>query len=419
MRRIKAEETKSLPITKQMVQVAYKKVKSNQGGSGVDKVSLISYQQDLQNNLYKLWNRLASGSYFPPPVREVLIPKPNGKQRKLGIPTVEDRIAQQVLKSYLEPRLEATFHKNSYGYRPLRSAHQAVEAVQENVRHYSWVIDMDIKSFFDEVDHELLMKALDRHVEENWVKMYVKRWLESPVKDGKGHLHTKQGKGTPQGGVISPLLANLYLHYVLDKWLDTNYKELPFVRYADDVIIHCQTEIEAKEVLSAIRSRLQECRLRLNEDKTKIVYCQDYRREKKHYSKKFDFLGFRFQPRPSKSKRGGLFLGYDCAISPASRKRIATKWKELNFHRWTTADLQHIANKTNPILRGIIRYYGRFKRWELDKVFRQFHFRLAKFVLNKYKRFGRSFNSAYEWLRSICKSYPNLFYHWSLGYRAM
>ncbi len=413
------EQTRSLPITKKMVISAYKKVKSNQGSAGVDRVDLVAYQEDLTNNLYKLWNRLSSGSYFPTMVREVLIPKSNGKYRKLGIPTVEDRIAQQVIKSYLEPRLEAVFHKQSYGYRPSKSAHQAVERVRENVRHYGWVIDMDIKSFFDEVDHDLLMKALDCHVEEKWIKMYVKRWLEASVKDAQGQIHPKDGKGTPQGGVISPLLANLFLHYVLDKWLEKYHKSVPFVRYADDVILHCVSENKANEVLSAIRARLAECHLRLNEDKTKVVYCQDYRREPKQYCKHFDFLGFRFKPCSVKSKRGGMFLGFDCAISPGAKKRIATRWKELKFSRWTTADLQQIANEVNPILRGIVQYYGRFKRWELSKVFRVFHFRLAKWVLNKYKRFRRSYKRAYDWLHKIRDSFPNLFYHWSLGFRTM
>lgn len=414
MRRIKGEETKSLPITQQMVRKAYQKVKSNKGSAGVDQVSLEEYQKDLNNNLYKLWNRLSSGSYFPPPVREVKIPKQNGGHRKLGIPTVSDRIAQQVLKSYLEPRLEKEFHEQSYGYRPLKSAHQAVEAVRENVRHYSWVIDMDIKSFFDEVDHELLMKALDRHVEEKWVKMYLKRWLEAPIQGEDGSQIIKQGKGTPQGGVISPLLANLYLHYVVDKWIEQRYPEVPFVRYADDIIIHCRREEEAKEVLAAIQERMKSCKLQMNTEKTKIVYCQDYRREKKAYSKRFDFLGFRFQPRSVKSNRGGMFLGYDCAISPESERRITQHWKSLKIDKWCTQTLQDIANVMNPKLRGMIRYYGKFKIWELERIVRRFNFRLAKWALNKYRRFNESYKKAYEWLKQIRKYYPNLFYHWTL-----
>ena len=240
-------ESKTVPITKQMVKEAYRKVKANQGSAGVDKESLEEFQADLLNNLYKLWNRLSSGSYFPKTVREVSIPKANGGKRKLGIPTVSDRIAQQVIKSYVEPILEAVFEHNSYGYRPLKSAHQAIEAVAANVKQYAWVVDMDIKSFFDEVDHELLMKALDCHVEEKWVKMYIKRWLEASIQTQDGTLITKEGKGTPQGGVISPLLSNLYLHYVLDKWLVKHYPAVAFVRYADDVIVHCSSEQEAKQ----------------------------------------------------------------------------------------------------------------------------------------------------------------------------
>ena len=271
-------ELKTLPIAKDMVRKAYKKVKANQGSAGVDKESLEMFQKDLSGNLYKLWNRMASGSYFPKPVREVAIPKASGGTRKLGIPTVSDRIAQEVVRAYLEPRLESQFHEHSYGYRPLKSAHQAIKQVQENVRQYAWVIDMDIKSFFDEVDHELLMKALDKHVEEKWVKMYIKRWLECASQSKDGTLTEKQGKGTPQGGVISPLLSNLYLHYVLDKWLEIHHPHTAFVRYADDVVVHCESEEKAINLLGQIRHRLYECKLRLNETNTKLVYCKDYRR---------------------------------------------------------------------------------------------------------------------------------------------
>jgi RNA-directed DNA polymerase len=414
VRRIEGEETKSLPITREMVWNAWGKVKSNKGSAGVDQVSLEEYQQDLLNNLYKLWNRLSSGSYFPPSVREVKIPKQAGGHRKLGIPTVSDRIAQEVIKSYLEPRLEKEFHKQSYGYRPLKSAHQAIAAVRENVRHYAWVIDMDIKSFFDEVDHELLLKALDRHVNENWIKLYVIRWLEAPVKGEDGQLTTRQRKGTPQGGVISPLLSNLFLHYALDKWLEHHYPHISFVRYADDIIVHCSSEEEAKQMMQSLQYRLHTCHLRLNTEKTKIVYCQDYRREKKQYSKKFDFLGFRFQPRSARSNTGGMFLGFDCAISPTSEKRITQQWKSLKIHKWCSQNLQDIAIKMNPVLHGILHYYGKIKKWALERLARRFNFRLAKWALNKYKRFRNSYKRAYEWLREVRMYYPNLFYHWTL-----
>jgi RNA-directed DNA polymerase len=411
--------SKTVPITKQMVKEAYRKVKKNQGSAGVDKESLEEFQADLLPNLYKLWNRLSSGSYFPKPVREVSIPKSNGSKRKLGIPTVSDRIAQQVVKTYLESRLEEVFQDSSYGYRPLRSAHQAVEAVRMNVRQYAWVIDMDIKSFFDEVDHELLMKGLDRHVEEPWVKMYIRRWLEVSSQSEDGTLTAKAGKGTPQGGVISPLLSNLYLHYVLDKWLEKHYPSIVFVRYADDVIVHCSSEEESKQLLERIRERLGECRLRLNEEKTKVVYCKNYqRKEKKDYKKKFDFLGFTFKPQSLPSKRGGMFLGFDCGISQSSQTRITEGWKKLNFHRRSPLTIQEIARIINPQMEGIIRYYGKFRRMTLQTLVRNFHHQLVEWALNKYKGFKGSEDRAYKWLKELRVSYPTMFYHWTL-YKTM
>ena len=275
-------ETKSttVPITKEMVREAYRKVKANKGSAGVDEQDLKKFEENLSKNLYKIWNRMSSGSYFPQPVKEVIIPKANGGERKLGIPTVSDRVAQEVVKAYIKPRLEQVFMPNSYGYRPHKSAHQALEIVRENVRKYAWVIDMDIKSFFDEVEHELLMKAVDRHVDEKWVKMYIRRWLETPVQTKEG-LVNKAGQGTPQGGVISPQLANLFLHYVLDKWLEKTFPTVSFVRYADDVVVHCISEQQSQYVLEGIKRRLKECKLRLSEEKTKITYCQDYRRPKR------------------------------------------------------------------------------------------------------------------------------------------
>jgi group II intron reverse transcriptase/maturase len=274
---------------------------------------------------------------------------------------------------------------------------------------------MDIKSFFDEVNHELLLKALDCHVEEKWVKMYIRRWLEVPSQSEDGTLKLKEGKGTPQGGVISPLLANLYLHYVLDKWLEKHYPYVAFVRYADDVIVHCKNEEQAKQVLAAIEQRLQGCKLRLNEEKTKLVYCQDYRRkEKKDYNKKFDFLGFTFKPQSASSKRGGMFLGYDCAISQKAQTRIVTGWKKLNFHRQTTLTIQEIATKVNPQIIGVIRYYGKFKMWALQRLMRHFHHRLVKWVLNRYKGLKGSYRKAWNWIMKIRLSYPTMFYHWTI-----
>ena len=414
---IKMFETKSktVPITKEMVRNAYRKVKANHGAAGVDKESLEEFQANLPGNLYALWNRLSSGSYFPKPVRSVSIPKSNGKRRILGIPTVSDRIAQQVIKDYLGPRLEAQFHENSYGYRPLKSAHDAVAAVQKNVREYKWVIDMDIKSFFDEVDHELLMKAVERHVPEPWVKMYIRRWLASPSQQPDGTLIQRTGAGTPQGGVISPLLANLFLHYVLDKWLAKTYPRIAFVRYADDIVIHCCREMETRELLAAVRERLTECKLRLSEEKTKVVYCQDYRRvKKKGFGKKFDFLGFTFKPQSLPSQHGGMYTAFVSTISQAAQSRILTGWKQMKWHLRSELTLQDIANRVNIQMRGIIRYYGKFGLWTLEKLIYRFELRLVRWVLKKYRKLNGNYIQAYRWIKEMKVSYPGMFYYWTL-----
>ncbi|XHR95644.1 reverse transcriptase domain-containing protein [Mucilaginibacter sp. UC70_90] len=227
--------------------------------------------------------------------------------------------------------------------------------------------------------------------------------------------YSKEGRGTPQGGVISPLLANLFLHYVLDKWLAKRYPEIAFVRYADDIIIHCRTEEETKQMLEAIRERLTECKLRLSEEKTKVVYCQNYRRpKKKDYGKKFDFLGFTFKPRTLPSNSGGLFLGYGCAISQKSQTRIVEGWKQLNLHQRSNLTIQDIANQVNPQMVGIIRYYGKFRLWELQRLMRYFELRLAKWVLNKYKKFKGSYIKAHQWIKYLKRSYPTMFYYWTV-----
>lgn len=415
MRRIFEEKAKPLPISREMVLEAFKKVKSNKGSAGVDKVSIQEFELNLSDNLYKLWNRMASGSYFPPAVKEKEIEKDNGKIRKLGIPTVSDRIAQQVIKNYIEPRLEKEFHSSSFGYRPLKSAHQALTCVRENVRKYSWVVDLDITAFFDNVDHDKLIKALDRHVEEGWIKMYVKRWLRAPIATVKGELIAKQGKGTPQGGVISPLLANLYLHYTFDKWMEINFPELVFVRYADDIVIHCKTEKQSHYVLSRLQLRLKECNLSVHPDKTSIVYCKDYRRQETGKKVKFDFLGFSFHPMSKASKRGGMFLGFDCEISKKSYSKILKEIRKLRFHRWAKS-WQEIAELLNSKIRGWIQYYDKFCYRTLTNIFHQLHKRLIKWIKNYYKRFNNSIKRAAKHLKHIYRRYRTLFYHWKIGY---
>lgn len=409
------EKARPIPITGIMVEDAFRKVKSNKGSAGIDKISISQFEEELSDNLYKLWNRLSSGSYFPPAVKEQEIKKDNGKTRKLGIPTVSDRVAQQVIKDYLEPRLEESFHDSSYGYRPLRDAHQALESVRENVRKYAWVIDLDITAFFDNVNHEKMMLALDRHVGEKWVKMYVKRWLEAPVQKANGDLIIKDGKGTPQGGVISPLLANLYLHYSFDKWMEINFAEIPFVRYADDMVIHCKTEAQAIFILDNIQTRLQACNLSVHPDKTVIVYCKDYRRNLKGKKTRFDFLGFSFHPMSKKSNRGGMFLGYGCEISKKSYSKIVGELRKLKFDRWAKS-WHDIVNLLDDKIRGWVQYFDKIQYRTLTKVFHRFHNRLAKWLMNRYKRFKNSKQRAFNHLRFIRKRYPYLFYHWRIGY---
>ena len=410
-------ETKSIPVSKEQVWLAYKKVKANQGSAGVDQISMEEFDAQRSKHLYKLWNRLASGSYFPPPVKEVEIPKKDGKVRKLGIPTIADRVAQMVVKEYLEARFEKIFSPNSYGYRPEKSAHQALEKVRQNCRKTDWVIDLDIKGFFDNIDHERLMLAVQKHVPEKWCLLYIQRWLTMPVQTKSGELIQKQGKGTPQGGVISPLLANLFLHYAMDKWLEQNHPKVEYVRYADDAILHCRTKTEAEQTLAALDERMKACGLELHPEKTKQVYCRDYRRQNTYETVKFDFLGYSFQPRSTKSKQTGkLFLGFDCAISISSKKRIADKLEDLKIDRLNFKSIVGVALYLEPFIRGWINYYGKYRITELKPVFLLLRQRLVWWARKRYKRYKTNMVKAYRWLDRVQKQFPNLFYQWRYGF---
>jgi len=410
-------ETKSIPISRAMVWAAYKKVRANKGGAGVDSISMESFDVNRSKHLYKLWNRMSSGSYFPSPVKEEEIPKKDGKIRKLGIPTISDRVGQMVIKMYIEPRLERIFSPHSYGYRPNKNAHQALLSVRKQCWKTDWVIDLDIKGFFDNINHDKLQLAIDKHVPEKWAKLYITRWLEAPVLKKSGLLVTKQGKGTPQGGVISPLLANLFLHYAFDKWLEKTDGTVNYTRYADDVIVHCTSKAHAEQTLKAIRERMKDVDLELHPKKTKIVYCRDYRRQEAYPEVKFDFLGYSFQPRTTKAKtRRGLFLGFDCAISISSRKRIADKLGELKIERLSFKSIVGIAQYLNPMIRGWINYYGKFRISMLHKVFRLLNKRLVRWARKRYKRYKTSLKRGFQGLKRVQEQYPTLFYHWQLRF---
>lgn len=407
--------TKPVPITFKMVVDAYQKVRKGGKATGIDQESWEKFDTQREDNLYVIWNRLASGTYHPSAVLETEIPKKDGSKRKLGIPTLRDRIAQCVVKEYLEKRIDQKFHEHSYGYRPLKSSRQAIEQVKKNCKEKDWVIDMDISKFFDEISHELLMKAVERMTEEKWVRMYVKRWLNMKIETKEGKQYDRQGKGTPQGGVISPLLANIFLHYAMDKWLEQTYPLISFVRYADDVIIHCETKPQAEEVLKAVGERLKQVKLQLNEKKTKIVYCKDYRRREAHEHIQFEFLGFSYQPRKVKSKFGNTgFTGFTAEISQGNQKKIRETVKQSVPWRYTRLEIGEIANLLNMKLRGWIKYFGLFGRTKLRRVIHYVDYRLVKWLQAKHKI--RSSRKAGIKLAIIRKENPTMFYHWETRY---
>jgi RNA-directed DNA polymerase len=411
----KMERTKSQAISKRMVWDAYKLVKANKGASGVDGIGWDEFDSNLSKNLYKLWNRMASGSYFPKGVKEVLIDKGGGKTRSLGIPTITDRIAQKVVSEYLEPRLEEIFHDSSYGYRPGRSQHQALARTRENCFKYGWVIDLDIKGFFDNLNHDSLLKLVNHHAPEKWVVMYITRWLKAEVFRNNGQIELNE-LGTPQGGVISPLLANLFLHYAFDRWMFKHFPNIKFERYADDIIVHCSDEEQAKTILIQIRTRLEECKLSLNLEKSKIVYCRDgrKRRSAQGFSDRFTFLGFEFKSRRCVRASGKAFTGFTPAISPKSVKRIKKIIRQLAIHRWTPMSIEEIAVFLNPRIRGWLNYYGKFRRGELNILFRFLNYRIQKWILNKYKI--TSLKKGVIKYRQFISCDQNLFVHWKAGF---
>jgi len=407
-------KAKPFNISKREVWEAYKRVKANRGAAGVDHQSLDDFDKDLGNNLYKIWNRLSSGSYFPPPIRRVEIPKGNGKKRPLGIPTVSDRVAQMVVKRHLELQLEPYFHTDAYGYRPGKSALDAVGKARGRCWKYNWVLDLDIRGFFDNIDHELLMRAVRKHTGCKWVLLYVQRWLEAPVQLQDGGLEERT-RGTPQGSVISPLLANLFLHYAFDKWMQENCASIPFERYADDIICHCISQSQAIWLLGRVRIRLAECKLELNEEKTKIIYCKDDRRKGKYPNVKFDFLGFTFQPRSVKTSKGRLFVGFNPAMSQKAAKSMRDEIRSWRIQLRSDKSIEDLARMFNPKIRGWVNYYGSFYRSELYKNLRSFSVILAKWAMRKYKRFSEHQRRAGRWINRIRRKSPHLFAHWQMA----
>lgn len=408
-------EVKPYVIPKQLVWEAYQRVKANRGAAGVDGETLAAFEKDLKGNLYKVWNRMSSGSYFPPPVRLVEIPKDNGGKRPLGIPTVADRVAQTVVKMVLEPLVEPRFHPDSYGYRPGRSALDAVATARKRCWDDDWVIDLDIRAFFDSISHDLVERAVAHHTDLPWVRLYVARWLRAPVQRPDG-TKEERTKGTPQGGVVSPLLANLFLHYAFDLWLQRTFPSIRFERYADDAIVHCGSERQARAVLEAIRGRFAQCGLELHPEKTRIVYCKDDDRPGDSEHVKFDFLGYTFQPRRAKNRWGKFFVSFLPAISTKAAKAIRKTIREWRMASTRNNQrLEDLARLVNPSVRGWMNYYGRFYRSKCVQVLRHLNEALAMWVQRKYRRFRLRERASMHWLGRIARRERKLFVLWELG----
>jgi RNA-directed DNA polymerase len=406
-------EGKSFAISKPMVWEAWRQVKANKGAPGVDGQDLEQFEDDLRDNLYKIWNRMSSGSYFPPPVKAVEIPKPHGSGvRMLGVPTIADRVAQTVVAMHLEERVEHRFHPDSYGYRPGKSAHDALAICRQRCWKYDWVIDLDVQKFFDEVPRDLLVRAVETITDARWVLLYVERWLAAPLEHPDGSLE-QRSKGTPQGSAVSPTLANLFMHYAFDTWMARNFPRCPFERYADDAVVHCKSRRQAEHVLGRVAARINEVGLRLHPDKTRIVYCKDGRRRAEHEPTSFTFLGYAFRARGARSKSGRNFTGFLPAISPEALKAKSARLRELRIHRRTDLSLDGLARWLNPIVSGWINYYGRFYRTALDPLLKRVNAYLRRWAGRKYKRL-RTHERFSRWWTGLLVREPGMFAHWSV-----
>ena len=410
-------EVKPFNISKYLVFNAYKRVRSRKGSGGVDQMSLEDFVRNCNKYLYRIWNRMSSGSYMPPAVKLVEIVKKDGGKRPLVIPTVCDRIAQTVVKAHLEAVLEKIFHEDSYGYSPHKTALEAVSKARQRCWNKAWVIDLDIKGFFDNIPHDLLMRAVRRHCNTKWVLLYIERWLVAPLEKESGELEART-KGVPQGSVIGPLLANLYLHYCMDVWLARNHPECEFERYADDAIIHCSSEGHAKEVRERLETMMRECGLELHPSKTKVVYCKDSNRRGTAEHIQFDFLGYTFMPRMARNSiRKVWFTNWLPAVSKKSMKAMNQRMKGWGVLRNSTLTLTQVAQAINPVIRGWINYYGKFHNAKFRNFMHILNVKLASWARRKYKNLRSSEMKAIRWLHGISRTSPNLFAHWTMGAR--
>ena len=406
-------QAKPFDISKWEVKEAWEEVRANKGAPGVDGQSIGDFEKDLKNNLYKVWNRMSSGSYFPPPVRAVAIPKPHGGgTRMLGIPAVADRVAQTVVARHLMRRVEPIFHPDSFGYRPGRSALDAVGKCRERCWKRDWVVEFDIAKFFDSVPWDLLVKAVEAHTDAVWVRLYVRRWLAAPLAMPDGSLLERE-RGTPQGAPVSPVLANLFLHYAFDTWMAREFPAVWFERYADDAVVHCVSEREAQRVLAALTDRMAEVGLQLHPAKTRIVYCQDGKRRRSYEHTAFTFLGYTFRARRSRNRHGRQFLSFDPAVSKDALTRMSREVRSWHLHTRSDLSFNELARRINPVVAGWLNYYSRFRPWELRTFAMRINAYLVRWIRQKYKRLaGR--RKALAKLVEIAQRYPRMFAHWRL-----
>lgn len=407
-------KTKSYEISRHTVWEAYKLVRANKGAAGVDEQSIQKFDENLKDNLYKIWNRMSSGSYFPPAVKAVEIPKKNGGVRILGIPTVADRIAQMTVKLYFEPLVEPIFHPDSYGYRPGKSAIDAVRVTRTRCWRYDWVLEFDIKGLFDNINHELLMKAVRKHTDSPWIILYIERWLTAPFQMKNGEK-VERTSGTPQGGVISPVLANLFMHYTFDRWMEKEHPENPWARYADDAVTHCRTQKEAEKLLERLKERFTQCKLELHPEKTQIVYCKDTDRKGDYPNIKFDFLGYTFRPRRSKNRFGKFFINFTPAVSNKACKAMRQTIRGWRMHLKPDIEIHDLSRMFNATIRGWINYYGHFYKSQLYPVLRHMDLALIHWARRKYKKLKRHKTRATRWMGRLARNLPQLFAHWQMG----
>ena len=408
------DKTKPYDIPKQTVWDAFQRVKANKGAAGVDEETIGEFEKDLKGNLYKIWNRMSSGSYFPPAVKAVEIPKKSGGVRILGIPTVSDRVAQMVVKMHFEPKVEPIFAADSYGYRPGKSAIDALRITRERCWRYDWVIELDIRKLFDRIDHELLMKAVRKHTDSAWEILYIERWLKAPFQMQDGSM-VERTMGTPQGGVVSPVLANLFMHYAFDEWMRREHPNNPWARYADDAVIHCRTQKEAESLLIELGERFKQCKLELNTEKTRIVYCKDDDRKGNYPLTSFDFLGYTFRPRRSKNRWGKCFINFSPAVSNAASKAMRQTIRGWRMQLKSDVGIDDLSRMFNPVVRGWINYYGCFYKSQLYSVLRHMNRALMYWARRKYKKLAVHKRRASSWLGRLARNRPELFAHWQMG----